>query len=172
MTKIDASNVEKISPSQFMRELRPEYYSDTEDQVAYVLEVTTLEYYLESITQRNQTHDFEIFCRKLCERTICPNLRPQTGPEGGGDSKADSETYPVADEISFLTYVGEANAGRERWAFAFSAKKRHRRFAMMLKELLKQNEAMTGFFSSPADLPEPRIVPALKMSFQKSMTSR
>jgi len=124
MTKIDASNVEKISPSQFMRELRPEYYSDTEDQVAYVLEATTLEYYLESITQRNQTHDFEIFCRKLCERTICPNLRPQTGPEGGGDSKADSETYPVADEISFLTYVGEANAGRERWAFAFSAKKR------------------------------------------------
>lgn len=124
MTKIDASNVEKISPSQFMRELRPEYYSDTEDQVAYVLEATTLEYYLESITQRNQTHDFEIFCRKLCERTICPNLRPQTGPEGGGDSKADSETYPVADEIYFLTYVGEANAGRERWAFAFSAKKR------------------------------------------------
>ncbi|MGH8559357.1 MAG: N-6 DNA methylase [Methylococcales bacterium] len=26
---------EKISPSQFMRALRPEYYSDTEDQVAY-----------------------------------------------------------------------------------------------------------------------------------------
>lgn len=124
MTTIDASSVEKISPSQFMRELRPEYYADTEDQVAYILEAPTLEYHLESITQRNQTHDFEIFCRKLCERTICPNLRPQTGPEGGGDSKADSETYPVADEISFLTYVGEANAGRERWAFAFSAKER------------------------------------------------
>jgi hypothetical protein len=124
MKIVDASNVEKISPSQFMRELRPEYYSDTEDQVAYVLEATTLEYHLESITPRNQTHGFEIFCRKLCERTICPNLRPQTGPEGGGDSKADSETYPVADEISSLTYVGEANAGRERWAFAFSAEKR------------------------------------------------
>ena len=48
----------------------------------------------------------------------------------------------------------------------------HRRFAMMLKELLKQKEAMTGLFSSPADLPEPRIVPVLKMSFQNSMTSR
>ena len=124
MTTIDRSNVEKISPSQFMRELRPEYYSDTKDQVTYILQEPTLEYHLESITQRNQTHDFEIFCRKLCERTICPNLRPQAGPEGGGDSKADSETYPVADEISLLTYVGEANAGRERWAFAFSAKKR------------------------------------------------
>lgn len=123
MTKNDVSRLEKISPSQFMRELRPEYYSDTEDQVAYLLEAPTLEYHLESITQRNQTHDFEIFCRKLCERVICPNLRPQTGPEGGGDSKADTETYPVADEIAALTYVGEANGGRERWAFAFSAKK-------------------------------------------------
>ncbi|MGQ3683665.1 MAG: hypothetical protein ACUBOA_01380 [Candidatus Loosdrechtia sp.] len=95
MTAINGPNVEKISPSQFMRELRPEYYSDTEDQVAYILEAATLEYHLESITQRNQTHDFGIFCRKLCERTICPNLRPQTGPEGGGDSKADSDKHGV-----------------------------------------------------------------------------
>lgn len=123
MTKLNVSRTEKISPSQFMRELRPEYYSDTKDHIAYLLETPTLEYQLESITQRNQTHDFEIFCRKLCERVICPNLRPQTGPEGGGDSKADAETYPVADEIAALTYVGEANGGRERWAFAFSAKK-------------------------------------------------
>ena len=33
----------------------------------------------------------------------------------------DSETLPVVDEIATLTYTGEANAGRERWAFAFSA---------------------------------------------------
>lgn len=74
-----------------------------------------------ALTERNQTHDFELFCRKLCERTICPNLRPATGPEGGGDSKAD--TSPVSEEISKLTYVGLANSGSERWAFAFSAKK-------------------------------------------------
>jgi hypothetical protein len=123
MKKIDEPRLKKISPSQFMRKLRPEYYSDTEDQVAYLLERLTLEYHLDSITQRNQTQDFEIFCRKLCERVICPYLRPQTGPEGGGDSKADTETYPVADEIASLTYVGEANGGRERWAFAISAQK-------------------------------------------------
>lgn len=58
-----------------------------------------------------QTHDFELFCRKLCERTICTNLRPATGPEGGGDSKADTETSPVSDEISTLTFVGTANSG-------------------------------------------------------------
>ncbi len=112
----------KIMPSAFMRLLRPEYYSDTKDHVSYVLDEATLDHRLETITSRNETHDFELFARKLCERAICPNLRPQTGPEGGGDSKADSETYPVADEISRF-YIGEANSGRERWAFAFSAKK-------------------------------------------------
>jgi len=112
-----------LSPSEFMRQLRPELYSDTSDRTAYLLDSTTLEYCLDTITARNQTHDFEIFCRKLCERTICPNLKPATGPEGGGDSKADTETIPVADEIATLTYVGEPNSGKERWAFAFSAKK-------------------------------------------------
>lgn len=113
----------KVSPSEFMRQLRPALYSDTSDRTTYLLDATTLEYSLDTITARNQTHDFELFCRKLCERTICPNLKPATGPEGGGDSKADTETIPVADEIATLTYVGEPNSGKERWAFAFSAKK-------------------------------------------------
>lgn len=106
-----------------MRRARPELYSDSDEQTAYKLEATALEQRLDTLTARNQTHDFEIFCRKLCERTICPNLKPATGPEGGGDSKADTETIAVADEIATLTYVGDANGARERWAFAFSAKK-------------------------------------------------
>ena len=113
----------KIKPSQYMRDLRPEYYSDTQNRDAYILDQSTLEYHLDTLTSRNQTHDFEIFARKLCERAICPNLRPQTGPEGGGDSKADSETFPVAPEIS-VTYVSQVAGGSERWAFAFSAKKK------------------------------------------------
>jgi hypothetical protein len=112
---------EELAPSEFMRGLRPELYSDTGDRTTYVLDARTLEYCLNTITERNQTHGFEIFCRKLCERTICPNLKPATGPEGGGDSKADTETIPVADEIATLSYVGLANASRERWAFGFSA---------------------------------------------------
>jgi hypothetical protein len=130
MSKIDQDNpnagvvapTQGVKPSTFMKRLRPEYYSDSVERTKLVLSASQLEYRLETITARNETHDFEIFCRKLCERAICPNLRPQTGPDGGGDSKADSETYPVADEISGLTYIGNANACRERWAFAFSAK--------------------------------------------------
>jgi len=107
-----------------MRQLHPEYYSDSMERTRFALSADQLEYRLETITARNETHEFEIFCRKLCERAICPNLRPQTGPDGGGDSKADSETYPVADEIAGLTYVGCAHSGRERWAFV-SARRRH-----------------------------------------------
>ena len=118
----ESDSGEKLLPSQLMRRLRPEYFSDTSGRTAYELDRSTFEYHLETITARNQTHDFEVFCRKLCERVICPNLRPATGPEGGGDSKADAETFAVADEVSRFYYTAEANAGSERWAFAFSAK--------------------------------------------------
>ncbi|MDP2140588.1 MAG: tetratricopeptide repeat protein [Gammaproteobacteria bacterium] len=116
-----SSRESRVSPSEFMRQLRPEYYSDTEDNTTYQLDSATLEYHLDTITARNQTHEFEIFCRKLCERTICPHLKPATGPEGGGDSKADTETVPVAEEVAILSYVGEPSSSQERWAFAFSA---------------------------------------------------
>jgi hypothetical protein len=114
--------VKNLTPSAYMRQLRPENYSDTTETTDYVLDRAVFDHHLEKITTLSQTQDFEIFCRKLCERTICRNLRPHTGPDGGGDSKADTETLPVADEIASLAYVGEANAGREKWAFAFSAK--------------------------------------------------
>jgi hypothetical protein len=63
-----------------MRQLRPEYYSDSTRRTAINLAADQFEYHLSTITARNQTHDFELFCRKLCERAICPDLRAQTGP--------------------------------------------------------------------------------------------
>lgn len=123
MQKVDVTTENLISPSEFMRELRPEYYSDTENREVYILESPVFEYHLETITNRNETHKFEVFCRQLCQRTICPNLRAHTGPDGGGDSKVDTETHPVANEVSILFFIGEPLAGQERWAFAISAKK-------------------------------------------------
>ncbi len=79
-----------ILPSKFMRQLRPEHYSDTEGRTDYVLDAPLLEYYLETLTQRNQTHAFEIFCRKLCERAIARNLRPQ--PIQSGLSRMSDNT--------------------------------------------------------------------------------
>lgn len=115
------TNAPPLSPSEFMRKLRPEYYSDTANRNAIELERDELEYRLHTITSRNETGVFELFCRKLAERTLCPRLRPQTGPEGGGDSKVDTETYSVAPELAELTYSADQTNG-ERWGFAFSAK--------------------------------------------------
>jgi hypothetical protein len=52
---------------------------------------------------------------------------PQTGPTGGGDSKVDSETYPISDAVSLRWYEGIGReAASERWAFAISAKQQWR----------------------------------------------
>ncbi len=112
-----------LKPSEAMRRKKPHLFSDSFTEGAYTLEKSVLSHCLESLTERNHHQNFEIFARKLCEREICPNLRPPTGPEGGGDGKVDAETYPVTNEISGCWFQGSANAGNERWGFAFSAKK-------------------------------------------------
>lgn len=111
------------TPSEMMRARRPYLFSDSECTDAYRLSESELSHHLDTLTDRNQHKDFEVFCRKLCERELCPNLRPQTGPEGGGDGKVDTETYPVDEKISERWYVGDGKSGAERWGFAFSAKK-------------------------------------------------
>lgn len=58
----------------------------------------------------------------LAEKELCPNLIPQTGPTGGGDSKVDTETYPVSPAIATLWYEGNPVSADQRWGFAVSAK--------------------------------------------------
>jgi len=108
-----------------MRARRPHLFSDSEVIEQAQLDPTTFEYHLDTLTSRKQELDFEGFARKLAEKEICPNILPQTGPTGGGDSKVDSETYPVSPEISDRLYYADPkgrDAANERWAFAFSAK--------------------------------------------------
>ncbi|RYG38274.1 hypothetical protein EON81_04065 [bacterium] len=111
------------SPRQRYKSIHPNYFSDTKIEEVTSLDRSLLEYHLASLTSRSQEMDFERFARRLCEKEICPNLLPTTGPTGGGDSKADSETYPVSDRLALAWYTGIGNeAAGERWAFAFSAK--------------------------------------------------
>jgi len=118
------SGIKKYRPSEFMRARRPELFSDSTAVTEKKLSREVLEYHLETLTNRKQEIQFEYFCRCLAEREVCPNLLPQTGPTGGGDSQVDTQTYPVAEAISLRWYEGEGTeAGKERWAFAFSAKK-------------------------------------------------
>ena len=117
------SKQKPYSPREFLKKRRPERFSDTLRMDESTLDRALLEYHLEKLTSRGQEKDFELFARHLAQKEICPNLLPQTGPTGGGDSKADSETYPVADGLSLAWFVGNGReAASQRWAFAFSAK--------------------------------------------------
>jgi hypothetical protein len=112
------------SPNQFYRAQRPERFSDSVTVQKPSLDRSQLEYHLGTITNRSQETAFEHLARGLAERRIAPNLIPHTGPTGGGDSKVDSETFPVADALALGWFEGIGReASKERWAFAFSAKK-------------------------------------------------
>lgn len=106
------------------KKMHPEQFSDSKTIKKGKLDRDFLDFYFETLTSKSLDKEFENFCRRIAEVEICPNLLPQTGPTGGGDSKVDSETYPVAEKISTFWYYGNGNkAATERWAFAISAKK-------------------------------------------------
>lgn len=113
----------KPSHREFMRARRPELYSDTLKVEVSEMDRRQFEFHLHSLTSRKEEIVFENFARALAEKELCPNLIPQTGPTGGGDSKVDTETYPVAVSIATLWYEGDPlRSTSERWAFAVSAK--------------------------------------------------
>ena len=121
------NTLNRFNPTDFMRARRPELYSDTMYKEELILDRNQFEFHLDTLTQRKEEIRFEHFCRRLAEKELCPNLLPQTGPTGGGDSKVDAETFPVAETIAERWYEGDPKrAPRERWAFAFSAKKKWR----------------------------------------------
>lgn len=122
-TEAPSSKTRVPSPREFLRARRPERFSDSVREVAPVLDASMLEFFLSRITTSSKEVQFETFARKLAQHQICPNLLPHTGPTGGGDSKVDSETYPVSPQLASSWYVGTpAEASSERWAFAMSAK--------------------------------------------------
>jgi hypothetical protein len=111
-------------PKQFLKSRHPELYSDSQQTEELFLTRNQFDYHLETITNRKDEIRFENFCRSLAKKELCPNLIPQTGPTGGGDSKVDSETFPVSSQLATLWYIGDPErASKERWAFAFSAQK-------------------------------------------------
>lgn len=109
---------------EFFRKIHPEQFSDTKIVKVGHLDRNFFSYFLETLTNEGREKEFEEFCRKIAEVEICPNLLPQTGPTGGGDSKVDSETYPVSEVLASTWYYGYGNeSATNRWAFAISAKR-------------------------------------------------
>jgi hypothetical protein len=111
-------------PSEFYRREHPELFSDSFTDEIHTLGADELKYHLEQLTTERREREFEEFARAIAEKEICPNLLPQTGPVGGGDSKTDSSTYPVAEHLAVRRYwASEGAPAGEDWAFAFSATK-------------------------------------------------
>ena len=112
-----------MTPSEFYRQRRPEFFSDSEIVTQITLPKEVLAYELNKISTNQKQDEFETLCRRLAEKFISPNLIPQVGPTGGGDGKTDSETYPVSESISSRWFTPENGWDKdENWAFAISAK--------------------------------------------------
>ena len=115
--------IESLTPSQFYRKIRPEYFSDSDYIHEYQLTREHLAFELSQISTNQKQDEFEVLCRRLAEKFIAPNLIPQVGPTGGGDGKTDSETYPVSTSISDRWFIPENGWDKdEKWAFAISSK--------------------------------------------------
>ena len=141
---VEVGSAKKLSPRDFMRARRPELYSDSATAREPVVDAAFLHFTLAQVTERKEEVAFEHFCRRLAEKEICPNLITQTGPTGGGDSKVDTETHPVAEGIAERWYVGDpGRASTERWAFAFSAKQDWR--SKVREDIRKIAETRRGY---------------------------
>jgi hypothetical protein len=119
------SDAVDFSPRDFLKQRKPEAFSDSSVDSESKLTRPFLEYFLNSLTSRSEEIAFENFARKLAQREVCPNLLPHTGPTGGGDSKVDTETYPVAETLALTWFYG-FGAQHARWAFAISTKEKWR----------------------------------------------
>lgn len=108
----------------YYREKRPEKFSDTVVKYEIPLTKELFEQQMELLSTKKMQSAFESFVVAVAKRVITPNIKPQTGPDGGGDGKVDAETYRVSDDISDKWYSTEDTAsGSELWAFAISCKK-------------------------------------------------
>ena len=154
---VEVGSPRRLSPRDFMRARRPELYSDSATQREPVVDAAFLHFTLAQVTERKEEVAFEHFCRRLAEKEICPNLITQTGPTGGGDSKVDTETYPVAQGIAERWYVGDPEkASTERWAFAFSAKQEWRsKVREDVRKIAETNRGYTvAYFISDQQVPD------------------
>ena len=108
---------------EFYQSRRPEFFSDSEVRYEVPLTRELFDLQLARLSTDKKHSEFEKFVVAVSRRLITPNIKPQTGPDGGGDGKVDAETYEVSDDISDKWYSEECGAhGKEKWAFTISCR--------------------------------------------------
>lgn len=106
----------------YYRDLHPEQFSDSICQYEVELTPELFDFQISRLSTDQKQDLFENFCRRLIIKLLTPNLRPQTGPTGGGDGKVDSETYEVSEDTCSKWFVSSGNKPGELWAIAISCK--------------------------------------------------
>lgn len=134
----------EFSAKAFLKNRRPEEFSNSTIVETGALDRVQLEHYLATLNIRSQELEFETFAKKLCEKIICPNLLEQTGPVAGGDGKTDTQTFPVSTHNQLLWHEGiNDKSHNERWAFAVSTQKDWK--AKCKKDVKKIVETARGY---------------------------
>lgn len=136
---------ETFSPNSYYREVHPEFFSDTVVQYETPLTAELFDCQMSLLSTKKKQSDFEKFIVAVAKRLITPNIKPQTGPDGGGDGKVDAETYEVSEDISDKWIATEDTAlGKEYWAFAISCKKEWKsKVTSDIEKIVKTNRGYT-----------------------------
>ncbi|MFK5894527.1 MAG: tetratricopeptide repeat protein [Pseudomonadota bacterium] len=112
-----------FSPKEFLRNRRPEKFSDSVVIEKNILDRSVLEHHIATLNKRSQELAFETYSKLICEKEICPNLLEQTGPVAGGDGKVDTQTFPVSEQNQLMWFEGiNESSHKERWGFAVSTR--------------------------------------------------
>jgi hypothetical protein len=169
MNPQDASAYD-LPPSSLMKQWRPELFSDTQKIERPLLGKSQFEFHLHEITANRKEIEFEDFCRRLCEKEICPNLFVLGGPTGGGDGGVDSATYPVSPELAENRYWGGvARPTEQAWAFAFSAKED---WASKVRDDIGKIAALPRPFTKAIFVSNQPIPPKRKSQLESELTKR
>lgn len=125
-------NRKPLKPSELRKILHPEEavrFQNAEEleyrEERQKLSESEVEFLLERLPEKNAHHEFERLSVCLCEAEVCRNIKPATGPVGGGDYGEDASTYKVSEDIKdtyFWVGIGSPNIG-DNWLFAFSIQK-------------------------------------------------
>ena len=101
----------------FYKAKRPEKFSDSVDAYEMPLTEELFEQQLALLSTKKKQSLFENFVVAVAKRRITPNIKSQTGPDGGGDGKVDAETYYVSDDVSDKWFSVENSAsGKELYS--------------------------------------------------------
>ena len=123
----DSQGLKPMGPRAFYEQAHPELFSDS--KVTYEVPLTRelFDVQMELLSTKKMETEFEYFTVAVARKLLTPNIKPQTGPDGGGDGKVDAETYRVSQDVSDKWFSEEMGAlGAEKWAFAISCKKQWR----------------------------------------------